>query len=142
MATLKVFNGSVWVVAVPKAFTGSVFTEKLKFFNGSVWINLFDPPAVLALNVTPASINKFSINCPHTSDLLTASPSGGRAPYTYAWTFQTGGAGLTIDNPTSKTTTITQSVAGFRTGTLLCTVTDDATDTATDTSSITMECGT
>lgn len=39
----------------------------------------------------------------------TATATGGTGPYTYAWTWRTGGAGITIDNPTSATTTFSGS---------------------------------
>jgi hypothetical protein len=60
--------------------------------------------------------------------------SGGTGPYTYAWTWLSGGTGITIDFPTFNDTTFTatNNLDGtILTGTARCTVTDDASATAT-----------
>lgn len=52
---------------------------------------------------------------------------GGTGIYTYAWTWQSGGSGITIDDPSSVTTTFTASGLSWGTtvtGVALCTVTD------------------
>ena len=51
----------------------------------------------------------------------TATPSGGKPPYSYAWSTDTGGA--TIDDPASATTGF-QSSDGYPAN-AVCTVTDD-----------------
>lgn len=98
------------------------------------------PP--LSIIVSPSSLSEFDINCPITTGSATGTASGGAGGYSYAWDWSAGGTGLTINSPSSQSTTVTQSGAGFKTGTLRCTVTDDDLDTAADTSAVDMECGT
>jgi hypothetical protein len=57
----------------------------------------------------------------------TATPTGGTGPFTYAWTFHSGGTGITIDTPTFDDTTFSGSHNLDGTvmfGTARCTVTD------------------
>jgi hypothetical protein len=66
-----------------------------------------------------------------TSETVTATVSGGLAPYTYAWSRVIGDE-VTITAPTSATTafTETQHPDLILTGTYRCTVTDATTKTA------------
>lgn len=41
MAVAKVYNGSSWVVFVPKTHTGSVWSEKPNYWDGSAWEPLY-----------------------------------------------------------------------------------------------------
>ena len=66
-----------------------------------------------------------------TTEQTTVTPSGGTAPYTYAWARLSGfGA---ADTPTTAFTTFseTQPLDEFRTGVFRCTVTDSIGATAT-----------
>lgn len=61
-----------------------------------------------------------------TSNSTTASPSGGTAPYSYAWAYSSGDTGITPFAPTSASTTFSKSlglgvenIASF-----VCTITD------------------
>lgn len=65
-----------------------------------------------------------------TTTSTTITPSGGTAPYTYAWSLlmTTGGVNPTAGGPTSATTNFTQTSLGPGEGVSsewLCTVTDD-----------------
>lgn len=62
---------------------------------------------------------------------VTVTPSGGTAPYTYAWTRFSGEG--TVNNPTKATTLFfaTLSAEDEATGTFRCTVTDSLGATAT-----------
>jgi hypothetical protein len=63
----------------------------------------------------------------------TVTPSGGTGPYTYAWTWPSGGAGIAANSPTDATTFFvgTHLLDGTTlTGTARCTVTDALTATA------------
>lgn len=40
MAILKVYDGSSWVVAIPKTYDGSAFTGLAKFYDGTDWVHL------------------------------------------------------------------------------------------------------
>lgn len=71
-----------------------------------------------------------------TTDESVATPTGGTAPYTYAWTLisYTAGVPPTIDSPSADTTTFTQTGIGPGDGffaVFRCTVTDDDSNTAT-----------
>jgi hypothetical protein len=62
-------------------------------------------------------------------DTVTCNPVNGVGPFTYAWSHNFGGGGLTISNPTSKTTQISRHVGtgpgDFElNGTLSCVSTD------------------
>lgn len=69
----------------------------------------------------------------------TVTPSGGTGPYTYAWT-KVSGATVTVDAPTSATTsfTTTLSPGGFSYSVYRCTVTDSLSATATADVSVTL----
>lgn len=65
-----------------------------------------------------------------TSNSTTVTPTGGTAPYSYAWTVDsyTGGVSPTVDSPTAATTAFTQtglSSGSYTFATFVCTVTDD-----------------
>ena len=96
----------------------------------------------LTLEVLPASLIVFEITCPAVSGDVTGTVSAGRTPFSYQWTWQSGGSGITINSPTSATTTFTNNGGGLATGVALLTVTDDNSDQATDTCSVRLECGT
>lgn len=72
-----------------------------------------------------------------TTNSVTVTPSGGTAPYTYAWAFVDGDAGITINSPTSATTSFSADPAGASlAATYRCTVTDSAGSPLTATFSI------
>ncbi len=143
--TTHIKVAGVWeLVTAPSIKVAGAFKDVTEVWIrvAGVWKQTFASSTPLSVNVSPSTINKFSIGCPHTSASISASASGGEPSYSYAWTWQSGGSGLSINSPTSSSTTITQSGAGFRSGVLLMTVTDQAPDNATDTCSVNMECGT
>jgi len=69
---------------------------------------------------------------------------GGTGIYTYAWTWQSGGSGITINTPSSPNTSFTASGMSWgqtRTGIALCTVTDTVSSlTALATCEVTIIC--
>lgn len=80
------------------------------------------PTSAFAIGLGPITL---------TTNTVTASPTGGVAPYTYAWTL-TGASGptLTPTNPSGATTAFTAHVGAGATAlaTGICTVTDSIGD--------------
>lgn len=67
-----------------------------------------------------------------TTNSTTVTPSGGTGGYTYAWTFASGGSGISITSSTSASTTFSATsltTGETRTGLARCTVTDGAATT-------------
>lgn len=78
----------------------------------------------LAVFVSPDNISTTTSNGSYTSPNITATVSGGVAPYSYSWSSNT--ADLNISNPSSKVTRV--SASGYNdivVGLLTCRVTDD-----------------
>lgn len=94
------------------------------------------PPA-LSVVITPSAIVALGAT-PLTCTVITGDGNGGSGGYSYAWDWSAGGTGITINTPSTKSTTLTITT-GIRSGTLRCTVTDSDVDTAVDTISISME---
>lgn len=89
----------------------------------------------------PTSVNYAGGSANVTSPMVAAVVSGGGAPYSYHWTWSSGGAGIGIDSPNTYATTFTAIGLGVGTsdsGTAECTVTDSFGQTATCTLSITL----
>lgn len=89
----------------------------------------FVPP--LSAMVSPSQAFGFGTDGMVTSEAATVTPTGGGAPYTYAWVRNTGAA--TINSPTSATTTFTETglaASEARNSTFTCTVTDASGQTA------------
>lgn len=81
-----------------------------------------------------SSLGKVGTTSSLTTGNVTATPVNGATPFTYAWTWASGGTGLTITASTSATTAVSATglaVDETRTGVLRCTITDNAAATAT-----------
>jgi len=92
----------------------------------------------LTAYVTPSSLSKSATlgSNPRTvtTDAALITASGGAAPYSYAWAFASGGAGITINSPSSVSTTFTavHNLDGTNlSGVCRCTVTDNVGTTVT-----------
>ena len=91
----------------------------------------------MMLTATPDSVFAFtSGGDPAVTNTTTITVDGGTAPYTYAWTVQSYSSLVspTVDNPTSATTSFTQTGIGasdYQYATFRCTVTDTTSSTAT-----------
>lgn len=73
-----------------------------------------------------------------------AFPTGGTAPYTYAWVRLSGSTSITIDDATSKTPIWeynSSSIASVRSAVWQCTVTDAALDTAAASITVKLQVG-
>lgn len=82
--------------------------------------------------VTPSYYNIIG-NGSQTTVSFTATPSGGTAPYTYAWGQISGDPSIAIDTPSVDNTTFTANVTAsdYIVGTFSCQVTDSGALMAT-----------
>lgn len=102
----------------------------------SVTIKNVSAPSV---TLAPSSISKTIATSTWTSVEIVPTINGGAAPFTTAFTWQSGGAGITIDSPSGTETELSiASIAAGTTdsGTLLCTVTDAYGQPATATCAV------
>lgn len=78
-------------------------------------------------------------SCTATSNTATTTVSGGKAPFTYLWTFVSGDS-FTITSPTSSSTTFskTNAAPNVLVGVYKCTITDDNNDSLEDTVIVTL----
>lgn len=82
----------------------------------------------------PGSLFKSGTTAGNTTASTTVTAVNGTPAYTYAWTWASGGSGITIDSPSAATTTFSAtglSVSETRSGTARCTVTDSAAASVT-----------
>jgi hypothetical protein len=149
--TMKVRQGGSWqTITAGKAYVGGAWRSlvAIKIFASGAWRTVanFTPPSgggggtgggggggtggggTLSLSASPSSLYTTSFSSSMTSDPCTITPSGGLAPYTYAWTMIAGTAGIT--SPTFATTTFTKTTSGIANVTARCTVTDSLHVTA------------
>ena len=96
---------------------------------------------ILTVDIQPASLSGFEDLCPITLGPVTAVASGGIPGYTYQWA-QISGDPITINSPTSQTTTFSKSTNGISTGIFRVTVTDQAGDFVSRDMNVELECGT
>ncbi len=110
--------------------------------SGVVAASAQQAPGGLSLVISPSFIADFQESCPITRGPATANVNGGTLPYSYLWEWASGGLGMTINTPTARTTTVTNSSGGASSGTLRCTVTDGDTNSVFDSIPVDLECGT
>jgi hypothetical protein len=108
-----------------KAITSGKITTAdgdLQFWDGSV--------GSLTVSASPPSANggvAFGSATPITTNVVTASATGGSAPYSYAWAKESGDVGWTVNSPSSAATSFkaaSVSPGAGTTATMRCTVTD------------------
>jgi hypothetical protein len=83
--------------------------------------------SAVSASAFPASINYVSNSSAPITGATTVTAAGGLEPYTYSWSFTTGGSGITIVSPASPITefsTTGLSTGNTVSGTATCTVTD------------------
>jgi hypothetical protein len=82
----------------------------------------------LVLGISPGSATSSGTATSQTTNSVTVNPTGGTAPYTYAWSWHDGGSGITIGAPSSQATNFSATGLGLRetrSGTAQCVVTDN-----------------
>lgn len=99
---------------------------------GGVWKQIASYAPAMSASVSPAAAAGLISglgDC--TTNSVTVTPSGGLAPFTYAWA-KVSGEGA-VDRPSSATTAFTDNLAlnESTSGAFRCTVTDSAAQTAT-----------
>ncbi len=80
-----------------------------------------------SVSLSPSYLYTSGAGTPLTSAVVTATPSGGTGPFTYAWTRLSGSASVTATAPTSPSTAFGSGALGVssaRTADWRCTVTD------------------
>lgn len=116
-------------------------TRGVACVDGTNWVTIANFVPALSVSVHPAIANGFASPLkpiPQTvnTSSLTATPAGGKAPFTYSWsTLSHTGSSPTITSPTSASTTASAVVAANtdQTATVQVTVTDALGSTATAT---------
>lgn len=95
--------------------------------SGSVARLIFATQVVASITPTNAFVTGVGTL---TTNFVTASGTGGIPPYTFAWSFQSGGVGITITHPTAAATAFTGHVGSGQelTGTAQCVLTDSIGD--------------
>jgi hypothetical protein len=120
--------------------------RSLKVFSGGAWrqvANFVDP---LTLSVSPANVfgaGNGAYTQSVSSGFATATPAGGKAPYSYAWAMTDGDTSITVNSATNATVTFSKTLAKFDVayGTARCTVTDANGSTASANVTVTLTNG-
>lgn len=109
LTTRKRRSGGTWV---------DITTAKRRV--GGSWVDIFAVEHV----VSPDSYGNAVANGPHNFPIA-SNVTGGIGPFTYAWSWASGGVGMTITNATSVNCNV-ESIGTdqVRSGTIQCVVTD------------------
>ena len=132
---MKAFVGAAWrEITSAKAFIGGAWRTLTvgKAYNGSAWQSAASFVLPMSLTITPNPCNTGG-SYYVVSRTMTATPTGGLGPFTYAWTItaQTGPRPLALNSTSSANTTVGGNITyGDYTFTLQCTVTDSLGTTA------------
>lgn len=97
---------------------------------GAMALLLAGAGAVLAATASPPAVADGGRGGHHTTDPVTAIPSGGSGAYTYSWAIVASTYATVVDSPLAATTTF--SITGVAmddtaTATAVCTITDSVT---------------
>ena len=139
-------DGAWRTINTAEAYVGGAW-RALKYVEGYIggaWrrIATFVLPPTLSIN---PGVGGGSGSNPVTSDTVTATPSNGLAPFTYAWSVlsSTGLTGITINSASSASTTFTATVSGPDGSigylTVQCIATDAIGETASASATIRLE---
>ena len=130
---MKVFQGGTWRDIVKcSVFQGGSWRviKAIKVYQGGAWrdvANFTAGQGAITLALSPTSISKSGRTSTVNTANVTATPTGGQAPYTYAWVKQSGGD-ITALNPANAITGFRAAglaVDETRTAVFRCTATDN-----------------
>lgn len=143
---MKSYAGSAWreIVSGKAFFNNSWRTLTIgKVFKGGAWQQIFSFVPPLSVAVSPTSFSASSRGSNIASKSLTATPTGGLAPFTYAWTVTSTTAPVTLSGASTANVTVSGDVSVVDTITvsLSCTVTDSLGTTASGSASGTLYYG-
>lgn len=120
---LQIRFGGDWITpSALKIFSAGAWRDikAIKIFEGGAWRDVanFTAPgggsSPMTISLNTHSINKLTFNPSATTSNVTATPSGGLAPYTYSWVKQSGGA-ITASTSSATTAFNAGSLAVFET---------------------------
>ena len=126
---MKAFSAAAWrEITSAKAFIGGAWRTLTvgKVYKGGAWHSAASFVLPMSLTITPSTNNTGGTDYV-VSKVMTATPTGGLGPYTYAWTIpaQSGPGSLALNGATSANATVGGYVTnGDWTFTLQCTATD------------------
>jgi hypothetical protein len=96
----------------------------------------------LIASASPGSASSVSTSASQTTGSVVVSATGGTPAYTYAWTWLSGGSGITITSPSAASTTFSAATLGdaeTRTCIARCTISDSALASVTVDVAVTIE---
>jgi hypothetical protein len=140
---MKRWDGAAHVdLTVAKRWDGAAHVDLTlaKRWDGAAWVDIPLPGGGgggLSATASPGraigEVTDTNLFVTVTSNSVTVTPSGGTAPYTYAWTRLSGDSAVAANSPTTATTTFSANVPKWdsREATMQCTVTDSLSATTT-----------
>lgn len=139
-----VYEGPDLQTLIPRTTTADAFFQARSVRNGeeSAWHpetngvlgKASSVLAALSATVNPGSVSSSTGAANQTTASVTVTATGGTSPYTYAWTWFSGGSSITITSATSASTTFSTTglaESATRSGVARCTVTDNVSATYT-----------
>jgi hypothetical protein len=131
------------VTSVRARHLGALRTIRtIKVMHGGTLRTVYTTAAPLAVNITPTTSINFGPSSTVTSEVVTATATGGEGAKTYEWEVvsHTDASEPTISSPSSASTAFTQTgVTASESAVFRVTVTDSEGATATDTISVSFE---
>lgn len=134
---MQVYKGGVWrLISGAKVLKSGAWRTvvQAQVYAGGAWRTVanFSPPGgggggggTLVVTASPSSSSVSGNNTTLTSVGITATPSGGTAPYTYSWSVVSTDTAASINSPTLATTTVRGSdIVDFGSTTIHCVATD------------------
>jgi len=136
---VRVRQGGAWrTISGGRVRVGGAWRTlvRAQTFVGGVWRNTASFTQPLTLSISPDPVTR-SVTEGTTGETgnVTASPTGGRAPITYAWTRVSGDTSITITAPSAAVTRFSRFVPdeSIYSAVFQCTATDADGRTASDT---------